>query len=97
MFELHSYIEILNAFPALRRPWYIDVMLNHNNLDLEDLFSQYNTSGSGYMSHDEFREFMRSLPVSIRNDQIREIIYKVSKRLLLVRAGLYISVTGHMS
>lgn len=53
-------------------------MLNANNVDLEDLFYQYNTSGSGFMSHDEFREFMRSLPgVPIRNDQIREIIHKV--------------------
>jgi hypothetical protein len=53
------------------------VQLNAQGVELENMFRQFNESGSGFLSHDEFTAFMQSLPVKLRNEQIRDIIRKV--------------------
>jgi Ca2+-binding EF-hand superfamily protein len=45
---------------------YIEVMLNEQGITLQELFNRYDTDGSGYMSHEEFTDFMKALPLDIR-------------------------------
>jgi hypothetical protein len=44
----------------------VQVTLNQRELTLRELFEEFDTDGSGFMSHDEFTEFMKSLPVRLR-------------------------------
>lgn len=55
-----------------------DVVLNSQNCSLGELFLAYDQSGSGYMSHDDFITFMKSLPIRLQSEQIKGIIQKVS-------------------
>lgn len=44
----------------------VQVTLNQRELTLRELFEEFDTDGSGFMSHEEFTEFMKSLPVRLR-------------------------------
>lgn len=56
---------------------YLEAVLNVKRMVLKDLFDEYNKSGSGFLSHDEFTSFMRSLPLDLTGAKIRDIIHKV--------------------